>query len=368
MQSENGTAEVTDTKLLPNGLSYVIAVVTAGSLKKGEVVKITVDRVRNLAIARNHTATHLLQAALRGVLGNHVNQAGSLVEPERLRFDFTHFSPMTADELRAGEEKVNEQILKNVAVEIEEMPLDEARKKGAMALFGEKYGDIVRVVSVPSFSCELCGGSHVPNTAVIGSFRILSESGTGTGIRRIEAVTGKAAHEQAVADALLLQRAAGLLKVKEADIPAKIEQLMAELKHSERELQQLQRKVASSSLADILAVKKDVNGVVVVATAVQADSMESLRNLADMVLEKTGDGVVLLGAVHEDKVNFVCKVAKGLTKTGLHAGKIVKAAAAAAGGGGGGRPDMAQAGGKEPQKLEAALAAGIQAVKELHHN
>lgn len=369
LQSENGTAEVTDTKLLPNGLSYVIAVVTAGSLKKGEAVEITVDRVRNLAIARNHTATHLLQAALRGVLGNHVNQAGSLVEPERLRFDFTHFSPMTADEIRAVEEKVNEQILKNVAVEIEEMPLDEARKKGAMALFGEKYGDIVRVVSVPSFSCELCGGSHVPNTAVIGSFRILSESGTGTGIRRIEAVTGKAAHEQAVADALLLQRAAGLLKVKEAaDIPAKIEQLMAELKHSERELQQLQRKVASSSLADILAVKKDVNGVAVVATAVQADSMESLRNLADMVLEKTGDGVVLLGAVHEDKVNFVCKVAKGLTKTGLHAGKIVKAAAAAAGGGGGGRPDMAQAGGKEPQKLEAALAAGIQAVKELHRN
>lgn len=358
----SGKAEVTDTKSLANGLTYMIAIVTEGSLAKGDEVGITVDKVRNLDIARNHTATHLLQAALRKVLGTHVNQAGSLVTPERLRFDFTHFSPMTNEELAEVEKEVNRQIMKNVNLEIEEMPVDDAIKKGAMALFGEKYGDIVRVVNVPGFSCELCGGSHVPNTSVIGSFRIVGESGTGTGIRRIEAVTGKAAHERAVADAVLLQEAATLLKSKEADIPAKIEQLLTALKEAEREIAQLSHKLATSSLDDILAAKEEIHGVSVTAASVTVDSAEGLRDMADMVLDKVG-GIVLLGAVQGDKVSFVCKVDKELTKQGYHAGKIVKAAAAAAGGGGGGRPDMAQAGGKDPQKLEEALKAGKEAVQ-----
>lgn len=358
----SGKAEVTDTKSLANGLTYMIAIVTEGSLAKGDEVDITVDKVRNLDIARNHTATHLLQAALRKVLGTHVNQAGSLVTPERLRFDFTHFSPMTNEELAEVEKEVNRQIMKNVDLEIEEMPVDDAIKKGAMALFGEKYGDIVRVVNVPGFSCELCGGSHVPNTSVIGSFRIVGESGTGTGIRRIEAVTGKAAHERAVADAVLLQEAATLLKSKEADIPAKIEQLLTALKEAEREVAQLSHKLATSSLDDILAAKEEIHGVSVTAASVTVDSAEGLRDMADMVLDKVG-GIVLLGAVQGDKVSFVCKVDKELTKQGYHAGKIVKAAAVAAGGGGGGRPDMAQAGGKDPQKLEEALKAGKEAVQ-----
>ena len=358
----SGKAEVTDTKSLANGLTYMIAIVTEGSLSRGDEVDITVDKVRNLDIARNHTATHLLQAALRKVLGTHVNQAGSLVTPERLRFDFTHFSPMTNEELAEVEKEVNRQIMKNVDLEIEEMPVDDAIKKGAMALFGEKYGDIVRVVNVPGFSCELCGGSHVPNTSVIGSFRIVGESGTGTGIRRIEAVTGKAAHERAVADAVLLQEAATLLKSKEEDIPAKIEQLLTALKEAEREVAQLSHKLATSSLDDILAAKEEIHGVSVTAASVTADSAEGLRDMADMVLDKVG-GIVLLGAVQGDKVSFVCKVDKELTKQGYHAGKIVKAAAVAAGGGGGGRPDMAQAGGKDPQKLEEALKAGKEAVQ-----
>lgn len=358
----SGKAEVTDTKSLANGLTYMIAIVTEGSLSKGDEVDITVDKVRNLDIARNHTATHLLQAALRKVLGTHVNQAGSLVTSERLRFDFTHFSPMTNEELAEVEKEVNRQIMKNVDLEIEEMPVDDAIKKGAMALFGEKYGDIVRVVNVPGFSCELCGGSHVPNTSVIGSFRIVGESGTGTGIRRIEAVTGKAAHERAVADAVLLQEAATLLKSKEEDIPAKIEQLLTALKEAEREVAQLSHKLATSSLDDILAAKEEIHGVSVTAASVTADSAEGLRDMADMVLDKVG-GIVLLGAVQGDKVSFVCKVDKELTKQGYHAGKIVKAAAVAAGGGGGGRPDMAQAGGKDPQKLEEALKAGKEAVQ-----
>ena len=358
----SGKAEVTDTKSLANGLTYMIAIVTEGSLSKGDEVDITVDKVRNLDIARNHTATHLLQAALRKVLGTHVNQAGSLVTPERLRFDFTHFSPMTNEELAEVEKEVNRQIMKNVDLEIEEMPVDDAIKKGAMALFGEKYGDIVRVVNVPGFSCELCGGSHVPNTSVIGSFRIVGESGTGTGIRRIEAVTGKAAHERAVADAVLLQETATLLKSKEADIPAKIEQLLTALKEAEREVAQLSHKLATSSLDDILAAKEEIHGVSVTAASVTADSAEGLRDMADMVLDKVG-GIVLLGAVQGDKVSFVCKVDKELTKQGYHAGKIVKAAAVAAGGGGGGRPDMAQAGGKDPQKLEEALKVGKEAVQ-----
>ena len=219
---------------------------------------------------------------------------------------------------------VNEEILKNVPVTIEEMALDAAKEKGAMALFGEKYGDVVRVVSVDDFSCELCGGSHVANTSVIGSFRITSETGTGSGVRRIEAVTGPAALKLAKDESQELQQLAGLLKAKVSDAPAKLEALLAQLKDTEKELAQLKKDAALSDMDSILAAKEDIGGVPVVAASAQADSMDNLRDLADTVLDKLGSGVVLLGMTHGDKVNFVCKVAKGDTKKGLHAGKIIK--------------------------------------------
>lgn len=365
LTGREGKADVTDAKALPNGLVYLIATITEGVIHTGDVLDIAVDKERNLALARNHTATHLLQAALRKVLGNHVNQAGSLVTPDHLRFDFTHFSPVTTAELAEVEAMVNAEILKNIPVEIEEMPLDAAKEKGAMALFGEKYGDVVRVVSVDDFSCELCGGSHVPSTAVIGTFRILSESGTGTGVRRIEAVTGAAALKKAEEDTAELNQLALLLKTKTANLPEKVQQVLAQLKDTEKELQQLKKEAALSDVDSILASAEDMAGIPVVAAAAQTDSMDSLRDLADTIMDKIGHGVVLLGTANGAKVNFVCKVAKADTKKGLHAGKIIKAAAQAAGGNGGGRPDMAQAGGKEPEKIADALTAGKEAVREL---
>lgn len=365
LKAQGGSVRVTDAKALPNGLVYLIATVAEGQIQTGDAVDIAVDKARNLAIARNHTATHLLQAALRKVLGNHVNQAGSLVTPEHLRFDFTNFSPVSAEELEKVESLVNEEILKNVPVTIEEMALKDAKEKGAMALFGEKYGDRVRVVSVGDFSCELCGGSHVTNTAAIGSFRILSETGTGTGVRRIEAVTGAAALQKAKADEAVIRNLASVLKVKADDVTVKVGHLLKQLKDTEKELQQLKKDAALSDLDAILASREDINGVPVIAASAQADSMDSLRELADTVLDKSGSGVVLLAAISGDKVQFVCKVDKGDTKKGLHAGKIIKAAAQAAGGNGGGRPDMAQAGGKQPEQIDAALRAGKDMVKNL---
>lgn len=365
LSGEQGKAQVTDAKALPNGLVYLIATIEEGSLQTGDAVDVTVHQTRHLNLARNHTATHLLQAALRKVLGNHVNQAGSLVTPDHLRFDFTHFSPVTQAELDAIESLVNEEILKNIPVTIEEMSIDDAKEKGAMALFGEKYGDVVRVVSVDDFSCELCGGSHVDNTSVIGSFRITGESGTGSGVRRIEAVTGAAALALAKNESRELQQLADMLKAKVGDTTAKLEALLAQAKGLEKELAQLKKEAAMSDMDSILAGKEDIGGVSVITAEAQADSMDNLRDLADSVLDKAGSGVVLLGMVHDDKVNFVCKVAKADVKRGLHAGKIIKAAAQAAGGNGGGRPDMAQAGGKEPEKLADALKAGADAVREL---
>ena len=245
------------------------------------------------------------------------------------------------------------------------MSIDDAKEKGAMALFGEKYGDVVRVVSVDDFSCELCGGSHVDNTSVIGSFRITGESGTGSGVRRIEAVTGAAALALAKAESRELQQLADMLKAKVGDTTAKLEALLAQAKGLEKELAQLKKEAAMSDMDSILAGKEDIGGVKVITAEAQADSMDNLRDLADSVLDKAGSGVVLLGMVHDDKVNFVCKVAKADVKRGLHAGKIIKAAAQAAGGNGGGRPDMAQAGGKEPGKLADALKAGADAVRQL---
>lgn len=365
LTAHGGKAVVTDTKALPNGIIYMIAGVMEGSLKKGETVTVAVDTERHAALARNHTATHLLHTALRQVLGNHVNQAGSLVTPDHLRFDFTHFSPVTAAELREAEQLVNREILKNTPVTVTEMNREEAKQKGATALFGEKYGDVVRVVSIGDFSCELCGGSHVKSTAEVGTFRIISESGTGTGVRRIEAITGAAALSKAQAEAQILAQAAAVLKVKPESLVTKLTQLAEELKITEREVQRLKKDAAAAAVDRLAATTQHYGSVAVSAAVAPADDMDGLRTFADLLLDKQGGGVVLLGMVHDGKVNFVCKVAKADTKKGLHAGKIIKAAAQAAGGNGGGRPDMAQAGGKEPEKLEAALRAGCEVVTQL---
>jgi len=357
-----GRVEIHNTKTLPEGTTYHIGTVVEGQISEGETVTFEVDTHRRLSMARNHTATHLLQAALRTVLGDHVNQAGSLVMPDRLRFDFTHFSPVTEEEITEITSLVNKEILKAITLDIAEMSIDDAKAKGAMALFGEKYGDWVRVVTVPGFSCELCGGSHVSNTAVIGQFRILSESGIGSGVRRIEAVTGEVALTLAQQEQAELKTIAGLLKAKQNAIVDRLEQVLAEAKHTEHELAAARKALASGSVESILNTAFDANGITGVVASVQAADMDELRNTADMLRDKIGSGIVLLGMKSADKVNFVCMATKEAVSKGAHAGNIVKATAQAAGGNGGGRPDMAQAGGKDVNKLEEALAAGKEAM------
>ena len=267
-----------------------------------------------------------------------------------MRFDFTHFSPVTQEELDQIEALVNEEILKATDLAIAEMSMDEAKAKGAMALFGDKYGDVVRVVEVPGFSVELCGGSHVGNTAFISSFRLTSEAGIGSGVRRIEAITGRAALDAAKQDRLTIERMASELKTKAPQIEERLHQVLTEAKDTVKELEQIRKEVSAAGAADIIAGKVD-----------------ELRDLADMGLDKmNGSGVVLVGAaMGDDKVNFVCKVSKDVVAKGAKAGNIVKAAAQVAGGNGGGRPDMAQAGGKEPAKLMEALKAGGEALKSM---
>ncbi|MBP6890442.1 MAG: alanine--tRNA ligase [Veillonella sp.] len=360
-----GKMEVTTTRKLPEGTTYHVGVISEGTLHVGDAVTFEVDTERRMSMARNHTATHLLHAALKQVLGNHVNQAGSLVMPDRLRFDFTHFSPVTAEELQQVTDLVNAEILKAQDVAIAEMSMPEAKELGAMALFGEKYGDRVRVVTVPDFSIELCGGSHVPNTAVIGQFRIVSEGGIGSGVRRIEAVTGAAALAMAQHDHAELLALATTLKTKPESLQARVAQLQEELKTAEHELAAAKKELAAGSMQDVLASKFDVNGLSGVVATIAASDMEELRGIADMVRDHIGSGVVLLGMASDDKVNFVCMATKDAVKAGLHAGNIVKATAQAAGGNGGGRPDMAQAGGKKPEALNDALAVGKQTILDM---
>lgn len=360
-----GKMEVTTTRKLPEGTTYHVGVISEGTLHVGDAVTFEVDTERRMSMASNHTATHLLHAALKQVLGNHVNQAGSLVMPDRLRFDFTHFSPVTAEELQQVTDLVNAEILKAQDVAIAEMSMPEAKELGAMALFGEKYGDRVRVVTVPDFSIELCGGSHVPNTAVIGQFRIVSEGGIGSGVRRIEAVTGAAALAMAQHDHAELLALATTLKTKPESLQARVAQLQEELKTAEHELAAAKKELAAGSMQDVLASKFDVNGLSGVVATVAASDMEELRGIADMVRDHIGSGVVLLGMASDDKVNFVCMATKDAVKAGLHAGNIVKATAQAACGNGGGRPDMAQAGGKKPEALNDALAVGKQTILDM---
>ena len=362
---EEGTIQVEDTKKLPDGIVYVIGTVSEGIIHEGETVKVTVDRARREDLARNHTGTHMLQAALRQVLGDQVNQAGSLVLPDRLRFDFTWPEPLSQKQLAAVEQIVNDEIIKATPVSIQEMPIEEAKKSGAMALFGEKYGDIVRVVSIPGFSKELCGGSHVGNTGEIGSFRLISEGGIGSGIRRIEAVTGKAAYDLMKKDRALLAEAAQLLKGKPEQLAEKIEKTLATVKELQRELEQLKQQQTKDELGNLMKDVQEKKGVPFFGAVVHAGNMDELRKAADVVKAKLSGGAFILGTVSGDKVNLVGMAAPEAVKAGVHMGKIISKAAKICGGGGGGKPAVAQAGGKDVTKLDEAIAEGVKAIAEM---
>lgn len=356
------TARVEGLFKAPHGQHVHQVTVEAGELKVGETVKAEVDHDKRRDIEKNHTATHLLHKALKEVLGTHVNQAGSLVEPQRLRFDFSHFGSITPEELADIERRVNEQIWKGTNVTIEYKSLDEAKAMGAMALFGEKYGSIVRVVQVGDYSLELCGGCHVNNTSEIGIFKLVSESGIGSGVRRIEAVTGRMAYEFLEGQLSLLKQSAELLKSNLHDVPRRIEALHGQLKELGRENESLQSKLSTIEAGQLTEQVKQVNGRELLAVRVNAGSMDGLRSIADELKGKLPNAVLVLGAAMDEKVNFVVSVPQELVKSGLHAGKLVKEIAAVCGGGGGGRPDMAQAGGKDASKLEDALKLAEQLV------
>lgn len=358
-----GVISVNVTKKLPDGAVIMIGSVTEGTVSVGDAVTFTVEMGRKNDIARNHTATHLLHAALKQVLGDHVNQAGSYVGPDRLRFDFSHFSQVTEEELKEVEAIVNEQILASKAVEIEELPIEEAKKKGAMALFGEKYGDIVRVVTVPGFSMEFCGGSHVENTAKIGMFKIVSEGSSGAGVRRIEAVTGHGAVAHVNETEEMVKGLAASLKCRVADVPARLEALQAELKAAQKKAEELAGEIAKAQVSDVADKVKDVKSVAVLAQKVNADSMDALRNLGDQMRDKVG-GVVVLAAAIGDKVSILTMASKDAVAKGVHAGNVVKAVAKICGGGGGGRPDMAQAGAKDASKIDEALSAAYGIIED----
>ncbi|MCE3199758.1 alanine--tRNA ligase [Paenibacillus sonchi] len=360
------TAKVTGLFKAPHGQHVHLVTVEAGELRVGDSVRAEVNREQREDIVKNHTATHLLHKALKEVLGGHVNQAGSLVEGARLRFDFSHFGAITPEELSDIEHRVNAQIWRGLDVVIENKPIDEAKAMGAMALFGEKYGNIVRVVQVGDYSLELCGGIHVLNTSQIGIFKLVSESGIGSGVRRIEAVTGRYAYQFTESQLDLLKQSAGLLKSSLNDVPKRIEALHAQVRELSRENESLQSKLSATFAAELTSSVKTVgSGTQLLAVAVQAGNMDALRSTADELKSKLPDAVLVLGAAMDDKVNFVVSVPQNLVQKGFHAGKLVKEIAAVCGGGGGGRPDMAQAGGKDASKLGEALVKAEELVAAL---
>ena len=358
--SEFGRVQAANAKKLPDGTVYHECHVEEGQLKVGEQVEIQLDESNKLASARNHTATHLLQAALKRVVGDQVNQAGSSVNADRLRFDFTNFEPVSAQQLADVEELVNAEILKGTDVVIEQMSKDEATGKGAMALFGEKYGDVVRVVSVPGFSMELCGGSHVKNVGQIGLFKIVSETGVAAGVRRIEAITGKAALDYALGKMQVVAETAAKLKCREDEVLAHVDTVLAQSKEMQQQLNAIHAEQAKAEAGALTDNVQSVASFQVVAAQVNAQDMDDLRDMADMACDKLDKGVVVLAAVNDGKVSLVVKASKDAVAAGAHAGKIIKEAAQQVGGGGGGRPDMAQAGGKKPEGVQAALDKAVE--------
>lgn len=356
---------VKDVQKAPNGQNLHQVVVEEGTLTKDAAVKAIIDTKNRSSVVKNHTATHLLHQALKDVLGTHVNQAGSLVTSERLRFDFSHFGQVQADELEKIERIVNEKIWESIDVEISQKAIEEAKEMGAMALFGEKYGDVVRVVQVGDYSLELCGGCHVDNTASIGIFKIVAESGIGAGIRRIEAVTGKSAYELMNDQVGLLKEAAGKMKTNPKDILTRVDGLFAEVKQLQKENESLAAKLSNIEAGNLTDSVMTVDGVNVLAAKVNVADMNNLRTMMDDLKNKLESAVVVLASVNDDKVNILAGVTKDLISQGYHAGKLVKEVASRCGGGGGGRPDMAQAGGKNPAQVEEALAFVQEYVKSV---
>ncbi|BAR82096.1 MULTISPECIES: alanine--tRNA ligase [Bacillus cereus group] len=356
---------VKDVQKAPNGQNLHKVVVEEGTLTKDAAVKAIIDTKNRSSVVKNHTATHLLHQALKDVLGTHVNQAGSLVTSERLRFDFSHFGQVQADELEKIERMVNEKIWESIDVEISQKAIEEAKEMGAMALFGEKYGDVVRVVQVGDYSLELCGGCHVDNTASIGIFKIIAESGIGAGTRRIEAVTGKSAYELMNDQVGLLKEAAGKMKTNPKDILTRVDGLFAEVKQLQKENESLAAKLSNIEAGNLTDSVMTVDGVNVLAAKVNVADMNNLRTMMDDLKNKLESAVVVLASVNDDKVNILAGVTKDLISQGYHAGKLVKEVASRCGGGGGGRPDMAQAGGKNPAQVEEALAFVQEYVKSV---
>ena len=351
-----GEFKVENTIKLLGGKVGHIGKVTKGMLKSGDTVTLSVDKDRRTSTCKNHSATHLLQKALREVLGNHVEQSGSYQDGERTRFDFSHSAAMTAEELKKVEQIVNEKIAENLPVETNIMTIEEAKKSGAMALFGEKYGDTVRVVEMGDFSKELCGGTHVKSTGMIGSFKILSESGVAAGVRRIEAVTGSnvTAYYQKLEEQLNM--AAKALKTSPSNLLERCEHLMAEMKALQSENESLKSKVAKDALGDVMNQVREVKGVKLLASKVAGVDMNGLRELGDQLKANLGEGVVVLISENDGKVNMIAMVTDGAMGQGAHAGNLIKGIAGLVGGGGGGRPNMAQAGGKNPAGIDAAIA------------
>jgi alanyl-tRNA synthetase len=358
-----GQMEVTATRKDPTGIIIHRGRVLSGRLAKGDTVSLMVDAAAREATALNHTATHILHAALRSVLGDHIKQAGSLVAPDRLRFDFTHFSQVPSDTLERIEELVNRRIRANVPTHIEEMEAEAAFKTGAMALFEEKYGDRVRVISLADFSKELCGGTHTGRTGNIGLFKIVSESSVAAGVRRIEAVTGQVALEAVQATTRNLHESAQLLKEKPEALGQRISKLLVDVKGLEREIEQLKGRLSAASAAGVGAEVQSIGGVSVLVKRVEADSPAALRELLDRFKDRIRSGVMVLGSVSNGKVLLIAGVTPDLTKR-FHAGHLIKQVSAVVGGSGGGRPDMAQAGGTQPQNLDAALAQALEVIRQ----
>ncbi|MDD3367961.1 MAG: alanine--tRNA ligase [Lachnospiraceae bacterium] len=355
IRTANGTFEVKDTVKLLGGKVGHIGVMTKGMFKVGDTVELIVDSTSRQSTCKNHSATHLLQKALREVLGTHVEQAGSYQDRERTRFDFSHFQAMTREELDKVEQIVNDEIAADLAVCTDVMTVEEAKKTGAMALFGEKYGEKVRVVSMGDFSKEFCGGTHVKHTGEIQSFKILSESGVAAGVRRIEALTGEnvlAYYKKLEAE---VEEAAKVVKSTPANLLEKLEHMMAEIKQLQSENDALKSKAAKDALGDVMDQVVEVKGVKLLATSVSGVGMNGLRELGDQLKTKLGEGVVVLASEQDSKVNLIAMVTDGAMEKGAHAGNLIKGIAALVGGGGGGRPNMAQAGGKNPAGIPAAI-------------
>lgn len=353
---DNFEGIVTDCKKnISNKIIHIVEIKN-GTVKLNEKITLKVDKAIRNSISKNHTATHMLHRALRIVLGEHVHQSGSYVDDERLRFDFTHFAPLNEEELKKVEFLVNENVMETFNVETKVMTLEEARESGATALFDDKYGDAVRVVSVGDFSKELCGGTHVNNSGEIGLFKIVSESGVAAGVRRIEAVTALKALKNMDEKIELIKTIEKDLKCSEKDILNKINIITNEVKEKEKEINKLKSKLASGSEDDIINSIKDVKGIKFAAMELKDVDSNSLRDLADKTRDKIGEGVVVLGSSIDGKVQLIAMATKGAVSRGVNCGKIIKEVAAICGGGGGGRPDMAQAGGKNPEKLKEAIA------------